>query len=118
MMTVMVYGIYSRTRSDHVSCSCMCDNHASAILMRPSLLISLALPPTPHLPPSLLNDRHFSSTRTRLPPHCASILMAEHSWIAQDHANGGCDSDKNRWFFLMIRRPPRSTLFPYTTLFR
>src|SRR6266404_8069182 len=35
------------------------------------------------------------------------------------HANGpigsvvGCD-----FFFLMIRRPPRSTLFPYTTLFR
>src|SRR3712207_9196184 len=23
-----------------------------------------------------------------------------------------------RYFFLMIRRPPRSTLFPYTTLFR
>src|SRR3712207_8451527 len=22
------------------------------------------------------------------------------------------------WFFLMILRPPRSTLFPYTTLFR
>ena len=22
------------------------------------------------------------------------------------------------FFFLMIRRPPRSTLFPYTTLFR
>src|ERR1019366_10623588 len=29
-------------------------------------------------------------------------------------------SDKNFifFFFLMIRRPPRSTLFPYTTLFR
>src|SRR3712207_9249304 len=30
--------------------------------------------------------------------------------------------DRNRhliyFFFLMIRRPPRSTLFPYTTLFR
>src|ERR1039458_10232968 len=26
-----------------------------------------------------------------------------------------CDLD---FFFLMIRRPPRSTLFPYTTLFR
>ena len=27
--------------------------------------------------------------------------------------------DKNGFFFfLMIRRPPRSTLFPYTTLFR
>ena len=31
-----------------------------------------------------------------------------------------CDSDARvtRFFFLMIRRPPRSTLFPYTTLFR
>src|SRR3712207_7041967 len=28
------------------------------------------------------------------------------------------DSDKSFFFFLMIRRPPRSTLFPYTTLFR
>src|SRR2546430_1287397 len=26
--------------------------------------------------------------------------------------------NKIRFFFLMIRRPPRSTLFPYTTLFR
>src|SRR5256885_15455847 len=28
------------------------------------------------------------------------------------------DSPSHRFFFLMIRRPPRSTLFPYTTLFR
>src|SRR5215208_8032906 len=27
-------------------------------------------------------------------------------------------SDLLYFFFLMIRRPPRSTLFPYTTLFR
>src|SRR5689334_24845604 len=27
-------------------------------------------------------------------------------------------SSIHRLFFLMIRRPPRSTLFPYTTLFR
>src|SRR2546427_10569378 len=27
-------------------------------------------------------------------------------------------STKVAFFFLMIRRPPRSTLFPYTTLFR
>ena len=26
--------------------------------------------------------------------------------------------DLDCFFFLMIRRPPRSTLFPYTTLFR
>src|SRR2546426_7664263 len=27
-------------------------------------------------------------------------------------------ADGSSFFFLMIRRPPRSTLFPYTTLFR
>src|SRR2546423_9785507 len=27
-------------------------------------------------------------------------------------------ADSTSFFFLMIRRPPRSTLFPYTTLFR
>src|SRR3712207_6880793 len=29
-----------------------------------------------------------------------------------------CIPVSTRFFFLMIRRPPRSTLFPYTTLFR
>src|SRR5207342_3052867 len=29
-----------------------------------------------------------------------------------------CCQDRPSFFFLMIRRPPRSTLFPYTTLFR
>src|SRR6266704_6333636 len=37
---------------------------------------------------------HTPSCETSLPSSCASF------------------------FFLMIRRPPRSTLFPYTTLFR
>src|SRR2546429_9007862 len=31
---------------------------------------------------------------------------------------GGLEIDSIVFFFLMIRRPPRSTLFPYTTLFR
>src|SRR5256885_13211162 len=35
--------------------------------------------------------------------------LARWSYVAVDHAF---------FFFLMIRRPPRSTLFPYTTLFR
>src|SRR5256885_17193543 len=30
----------------------------------------------------------------------------------------GYSSFNHDFFFLMIRRPPRSTLFPYTTLFR
>src|ERR1039458_7761068 len=29
-----------------------------------------------------------------------------------------CEASESLLFFLMIRRPPRSTLFPYTTLFR
>src|SRR2546423_15503854 len=29
-----------------------------------------------------------------------------------------CVASTHHFFFLMIRRPPRSTLFPYTTLFR
>src|SRR2546430_12666873 len=33
-------------------------------------------------------------------------------------ACNGCDRRGRFFFFLMIRRPPRSTLFPYTTLFR
>src|SRR2546422_3426101 len=31
---------------------------------------------------------------------------------------GPCPAFAPVFFFLMIRRPPRSTLFPYTTLFR
>src|SRR3990167_8134432 len=37
----------------------------------------------------------------------------EHTSELQSQSNLGCPV-----FFLMIRRPPRSTLFPYTTLFR
>src|SRR2546426_10800974 len=34
------------------------------------------------------------------------------------HRYVGCPPASMIFFFLMIRRPPRSTLFPYTTLFR
>src|SRR2546430_5410901 len=33
-------------------------------------------------------------------------------------AHSNCNNLAVFFFFLMIRRPPRSTLFPYTTLFR
>src|SRR5687767_15856683 len=33
-------------------------------------------------------------------------------------AHDGRAGDDREIFFLMIRRPPKSTLFPYTTLFR
>src|ERR1019366_9607185 len=34
------------------------------------------------------------------------------------HSGRSCRCVTLFFFFLMIRRPPRSTLFPYTTLFR
>src|SRR3954467_3365919 len=37
---------------------------------------------------------------------------------AARRAPGGPTLTSSCFFFLMIRRPPRSTLFPYTTLFR
>src|SRR2546430_13542833 len=40
-----------------------------------------------------------------MPTPVYTSLLSHHYWIGF-------------FFFLMIRRPPRSTLFPYTTLFR
>src|SRR5258708_30699785 len=42
-----------------------------------------------------------------------SLGTADDFVMSEDHA-----CVYMRFFFLMIRRPPRSTLFPYTTLFR
>src|SRR3990167_2299409 len=44
---------------------------------------------------------------------CRLFRSEEHTSELQSQSNLVC-----RLFFLMIRRPPRSTLFPYTTLFR
>src|SRR6266581_2467501 len=53
--------------------------------------------------------RHRQPTPRTTRSHRGSILPAAQSSLS---LIGG------RVFFLMIRRPPRSTLFPYTTLFR
>src|SRR3989441_1047843 len=39
-------------------------------------------------------------------------------WIRLVSSTGALLGNSSTHFFLMIRRPPRSTLFPYTTLFR
>src|SRR6266511_659464 len=44
-------------------------------------------------------------------PH---IIRAQHHSINPSHKSSIC----HIFFFLTLRRPPRSTLFPYTTLFR
>src|SRR5471030_3436182 len=56
--------------------------------------------------------RSLSIHGIRLPargaPNCLVSSAVKPCWVAISL----------RFFFLMIRRPPRSTLFPYTTLFR
>src|SRR3990167_2181820 len=47
------------------------------------------------------------------PERAQPARSEEHTSELQSQSNLVC-----RLFFLMIRRPPRSTLFPYTTLFR
>src|SRR4029434_764492 len=54
--------------------------------------------------------------RVRLFPRSTTL-------VCHHHPNNACGRDiysvtSIAFFFLMIRRPPRSTLFPYTTLFR
>src|SRR3990167_5698401 len=46
-------------------------------------------------------------------PVVATARSGEHTSELQSQSKILC-----RLFFLMTRRPPRSTLFPYTTLFR
>src|SRR5205807_9511944 len=49
----------------------------------------------------------------------SSQLGSERGWPTGDFLNDTTvHSIAHLIFFLMIRRPPRSTLFPYTTLFR
>src|SRR5215216_4677267 len=54
-------------------------------------------------------------------PHSAGgyPVSGEGSWGQVGHRLlVSCAGVSDSFFFLMIRRPPRSTLFPYTTLFR
>src|ERR1051326_1887981 len=64
---------------------------------------------------------------TRLPPPLPAstptlpvrgLPMAPVAATHLPHAPIACTAGENCFFFLIIRRPPRSTLFPYTTLFR
>src|SRR5574340_347708 len=52
-----------------------------------------------------------SSVRLYLITFCRITLLFSEYWLLGS-------SLSLSFFFLMIRRPPRSTLFPYTTLFR
>src|SRR6266496_4243066 len=84
------------------------------------------------------SEEHTSELQSRRDLVCRLLLekkkhniSALELWLNFGHVTEFCRADwgevlwvreQNRlgisFFFLMIRRPPRSTLFPYTTLFR
>src|SRR6266436_3340345 len=85
------------------------------------------------------SEEHTSELQSRLHLVCRLLLekkkqgVDHRSWQHKVHAINMftlafpqllCEFDHRQlflyllFFFLMIRRPPRSTLFPYTTLFR
>src|SRR5260221_4894529 len=55
-------------------------------------------------------------TLRSIPVKVSPFAFREDSLVI--HIAGLCFFSNVCFFFLMIRRPPRSTLFPYTTLFR
>src|SRR5271166_4702532 len=51
--------------------------------------------------------------------HIAGGVVRQRQGRVRQRSGGGRELRAvSCFFFLMIRRPPRSTLFPYTTLFR
>src|SRR6185312_9962064 len=61
-------------------------------------------------PRGVPSSRMFNVSRT--------IAIDDHKISAAMPSNNTGSIHSSPFFFLMIRRPPRSTLFPYTTLFR
>src|SRR5476649_100795 len=83
----------------------------------------------PPAPPSGRSEEHTSELQSHSDLVCRLLLekkkhtVARHPWLDPASCVGRARSVEPRlvalrFFFLMIRRPPRSTLFPYTTLFR
>src|SRR5215467_5999714 len=63
------------------------------------------------------SEEHTSELQSPCNLVCRLLLEKKKS-IVDPTADPAIDRSRGRLFFLMIRRPPRSTLFPYTTLFR
>src|SRR3989338_8002232 len=71
-----------------------------------ALPISSPFSPSAHLPSPPFSSQVFNQWS-------GVVRSEEHTSELQSQFHLVCP-----FFFLMIRRPPRSTLFPYTTLFR
>src|SRR3954466_15825349 len=83
------------------------DNLVCRLLLEKKQTPRTPPPPPPHAGPA----RAAPLSRARA-PGVRPVAPAVPGWCRGWAAPSSCS------FFLMIRRPPRSTLFPYTTLFR
>src|SRR2546430_2679825 len=73
-------------------------------------------PDAAHGRPAERSEEHTSELQSQSNLVCRLLLEKKKtSRMCRRHS---CDCVTVFFFFLMIRRPPRSTLFPYTTLFR
>src|SRR6266700_2656372 len=84
------------------------EEHTSELQSRENLVCRLLL----EKKKSLLPKRSLTG---RLHDSCSNLrsLLSRHQIVFR-----GIPNEFKEFFFLMILRPPKSTLFPYTTLFR
>src|SRR6266536_3205987 len=95
------------------------EEHTSELQSRVDLVCRLLLekkngvgsdPGRPHQQGTVLVDGRAD--------HRRAGLLVDREALARDHRLVDLAGAFLDFFFLMIRRPPTSTLFPYTTLFR
>src|ERR1039457_409820 len=93
------------------------EEHTSELQSPCNLVCRLLLEKNTNLNP-------ISTRATQTPPHLCALDVPLAGPLPPDPHHSSeqtCPKRDDRIsfiFFLMIRRPPRSTLFPYTTLFR
>src|SRR3954464_897609 len=93
------------------------EEHTSELQSHDNLVCRLLLEKK-HAPASAAVATWYTRPSLRPPAPCRRAVVHGSvrggDGLARDHEA----VDVRFFFFLMIRRPPRSTLFPYTTLFR
>src|SRR3954464_15427140 len=99
------------------TCALRSEEHTSELQSHDNIVCRLLLEkksvaPMPRRAPSCSGLRTMFTDSTRAPEQ--RFLLGRADDVGEPHAIGEADL----LFFLMMRRPPRSTLFPYTTLFR
>src|SRR5574343_508986 len=99
--------IFSDRKSTRLNSSHITNSYAGYCLKKKNHRKSRSIP----APPRQLSNHHATHAR----PSTAGRRSFGHLEGSLRSARG---THGSIFFFLMIRRPPRSTLFPYTTLFR